>query len=50
MVNETEERIIKRIEELATLLGGTMGKLLRSNSYGRQSNIIEIEYNVKETK
>ena len=50
MVNETEERIIKRIEELATLLDGTIDKSLRCNSYGRQSRIITIEYDVKETK
>ena len=49
-MNETEERIIKRIEELATLLGGTVEKSLRCNSYGRQSRIITIEYDVKETK
>ncbi len=49
-MNETEERIIKRIEELATLLGGTVEKSLRYDHTGRQSNIIEIEYNVKETK
>ena len=49
-MNETEERIIKRIEELATLLGGTVDKSLRCDHTGRQSNIIEIEYNVKETK
>ena len=50
MMNETEERIIKKIEELTTLLDGTMDKSLRCNSYGRQSRIIEIEYDVKETK
>ena len=50
MANQTEERIIEKIEELATLLGGNTKQMLRCNSMGRQSNIIEIEYNVKETK
>ena len=50
MANQTEERIIEKIKELATLLGGNTKQMLRCNSLGRQSNIIEIEYNVKETK
>ena len=50
MANQTEQRIIKRIEELATLLDGTMQKSLRYDHTGRQSKIIEIEYDVKETK
>ena len=50
MTNQTDERIIEKIEELATLLGGNTKQMLRCNSLGRQSNIIEIEYNVKETK
>ena len=50
MANETEQRIIKKIEELATLLDGSMQKSLRCDHNGRQSNIIEIEYNVKEPK
>ena len=48
MANQTEQRIIKRIEELATLLDGTMQKSLRCDHTGRQSKIIEIEYDVKE--
>ena len=47
-MNETEERIIKRIEELATLLDGNTKQMLRCNSAGRQSRIIEIEYNVED--
>ena len=47
-MNETEERIVKRIEELATLLGGNTKQMLRCNSAGRQSRIIEIEYNVED--
>ena len=49
-MSESKKRIIQRIEELATLLGGNAKQMLRCNSMGRQSNIIEIEYNVKETK
>ena len=49
-MSESRKRIIQRIEELATLLGGNAKQMLRCNSMGRQSNIIEIEYNVKETK
>ena len=50
MTNQTDERIIEKIEELATLLGGNTKQMLRCNSLGRHSNIIEIEYNVKDTK
>ncbi len=49
-MNESKDRIIKRIEELTILLGGTMKKMLRSNSGGRQNKSIKIEYDVKETK
>ena len=47
-MSESRKRIIQRIEELATLLDGNTKQMLRCNSMGRQSNIIEIEYNVKE--
>jgi len=47
-MSESKERIIKRIEELATLLDGNVKQMLRRNSMGRQSKIIEIEYDVKE--
>ena len=50
MANQTEQHIIKRIEELATLLDGSMQKTLRCDYTGRQSKIILIEYDVKETK
>ena len=49
-MSESKERIIKRIEELATLLDGSMQKTLRCDHNGRQSRIITIEYDVKETK
>ena len=47
-MSESRKRIIQRIEELATLLGGNTKQMLRCNSMGRQSRIIEIEYDVKE--
>ena len=49
-MNESRKRIIQRIEELATLLDGNVKQMLRSNSGGRQSRVIEIEYDVKETR
>ena len=45
-----KQKLIKQIEKLALELNGTMQKSLRCDHNGRQSNIIEIEYNVKETK
>ena len=47
-MNESRKRIIQRIEELVTLLDGNTKQMLRCNSMGRQSRIIEIEYDVKE--
>jgi len=47
-MSESKERIIKRIEELATLLNGTTTNMVRCNSAGRHSRIIEIEYDVKQ--
>ena len=44
-MNETEERIIKKIEKLATLLGGTCKKSIQ-NYRGRVSKIVTIEYDV----
>ena len=46
-MSESKERIIKRMEELAILLGGKMTKLTRSNSTGRSSKVIEIEYDIE---
>tara|TARA_Y100001937_G_scaffold116398_1_gene168292 strand:+ start:115 stop:258 length:144 start_codon:yes stop_codon:yes gene_type:complete len=45
MTSEREERIIERIGELATLLGGTMKKS-RRNYRGRLSKFVEIEYDI----
>jgi len=47
---ELQESIIDQIEILTEELYGTMKKSLRCDHTGRQSRIIEIEYNVKETK
>jgi len=46
-MNESKERIIKRMEELAILLGGKMTKLTRANSMGKSSKVIEIEYDIE---
>ena len=46
---ELEKQIIQQMEILVDKLGGTMCQLTRCNSMGRQSKVIEIEYNV-ETK
>ena len=45
---ELEEQIIQQIEVLVDELGGTMNQLTRCNSIGRQSKVIEIEYNIQE--
>ena len=42
---ESEERIVQRIKELAILLGGEAQLLMTSNSQGVHSNKIVIEYN-----
>ena len=45
MVNQSEESILKKIEELATLLGGTYKKSTQ-NYRGRVSKVVTIEYDV----
>ena len=45
---ELQEQIIQQIEVLVEELGGTMCQATRCNSVGRQSKVIEIEYNVEE--
>jgi len=47
---ELQESIIDQIEILAEELYGTMKKSLKIDYTGRQSRIITIEYDVKETK
>ena len=43
---ELEEQIIQQIEVLVEELDGTMCQSTRCNSMGRQSKVIEIEYDV----
>ena len=44
---ELEEQIIQQIEVLVEEFGGSMCHAIRCNSMGRQSKVIEIEYNVE---
>ena len=46
----SRKKLINEIEKLAQQLDGNTKQILRCNSAGRQSRIIEIEYDVKETK
>ena len=45
-----QEEIIQLIRNLTQELDGSMQKTLRCDHTGRQSRIITIEYDVKETK
>ena len=45
---ELQEQIIQQIEVLVEELGGTMCHLTKCSYTGRQSKVIEIEYNVEE--
>ena len=45
---ELQEQIIQQIEVLVEELGGTMCHLTKCTYTGRQSKVIEIEYNVEE--
>ena len=45
---ELEQQIIQQTEVLVEELGGTMSHSTRCNSMGRQSKVIEIEYNIEE--
>ena len=47
---EREENIVKRIEELALLLGGTCQRISTANSMGRQSKKLVVEYDVTDNK
>ena len=44
---EFQVQIIQQIEVLVEELGGSMCHSVRCNSIGRQSKVIEIEYNVE---
>ena len=45
---ELQEQIIQQIEVLVEELGGTMCHLIKCTYTGRQSKILQIEYNVEE--
>tara|TARA_B100000427_G_scaffold1286_1_gene1280 strand:+ start:847 stop:993 length:147 start_codon:yes stop_codon:yes gene_type:complete len=47
-MTESKDRIIKRIEELATLLGGSCQKITTASSMGRQSKKLVVEYDVED--
>ncbi len=47
-MSESKERIVQRIEELATLLGGTCQRITTADSMGRQSKKLVVEYDVKD--
>ena len=49
-MEESKQRIVQRIEELAVLLDGTATRLTTCNSMGRQSKQIVIEYDINEIK
>ena len=46
---DLEKQVISELKQSTKKLGGTMKKMLRCNSAGRQSKVIEIEYDVRET-
>ena len=48
-IDYLEEQIIQQIEVLVEELGGTVSHSTRCNSVGRQSKVLEIEYNIEET-
>ena len=45
---ELQEQIIQQIEVLVEELGGTMCHLTKCTYTGRQSKVLQIEYNVEE--
>ena len=47
-IDELEKELLGELEGIAKQLGGTMCQSTRCNSVGRQSKVIEIEYNVEE--
>ena len=47
-IDELEKGILNELEGITKQLGGTMCQSTRCNSTGRQSKVIEIEYNVEE--
>ena len=49
-MKESKQRIIQSMKELAILLEGSVTELTTSNSMGRQSKQIVIEYDINEIK
>ena len=47
-IDELEKDILNELEGITKQLGGTMCQSIRCNSTGRQSKVIEIEYNIEE--
>tara|TARA_R100001509_G_scaffold101068_1_gene59127 strand:- start:32 stop:211 length:180 start_codon:yes stop_codon:yes gene_type:complete len=47
---DLERKCLEELDYIAKSLGGTMCQKTKCNSMGRQSKIVEIEYDVKETK
>jgi len=45
-MSESKERIVQRIQELATLLSGTCQRITTADSMGRQSKKLVVEYDV----
>ncbi len=45
---ELQKQIITQIEVLVEELGGTICQQTRCNSMGRQSKVLEIEYDIEE--
>ena len=45
---ELQKQIITQIEVLVEELGGTICQQIRCDSMGRQSKVLEIEYDVEE--
>jgi len=45
-VENLEKELLTELEGITKQLGGNMKKLTRSDSTGRMSTVIEIEYNI----
>ena len=49
-MHKIDEKIRDELESVTVKLKGNIKEFIRSDNTGRQSKIIEIEYDVKETK
>lgn len=50
MTIHNEKQLLKQVDELALMLDGELTSLSTSNSSGRTSDKLIIEYNIKEKK